>query len=91
MNVLLIYPEFIDSIWNFRHALKFIGKKAYSPPLGLLTVAAMLPSAWKLRLIDLNITKLTDDDLEWADYAFISAMSVQWKSVLHCIARCKKF
>lgn len=90
MNVLLVYPEFPDAIWSFKHALKFIGKKAYSPPLGLLTVAAMLPSAWTLRLVDLNITKLTDDDLEWADYAFISAMSVQWKSVLNCITRCKK-
>ena len=90
MNVLLIYPEFPDAIWNFRHALKFIGKKTYSPPLGLLTVAAMLPKSWELRLIDLNITKLTDDDLEWADYAFISAMSVQWESALQSITRCKK-
>lgn len=90
MNVLLVYPEFPDAIWNFRHALKFISKKAYSPPLGLLTVAAMLPTSWKLRLVDLNIAKLTDDDLEWADYAFISAMSVQWESARHCITRCKK-
>ena len=89
MNVLLIYPEFPDAIWNFRHALKFIGKKAYSPPLGLLTVAAMLPKSWELRLVDINITRLTDDDLAWANYAFISAMSVQWESAHQSITRCK--
>jgi len=90
MNVLLIYPEFPDAIWNFKHALKFINKKAYSPPLGLLTVAAMLPSVWTKRLVDLNVTKLTDEDLAWADYAFISAMSVQRTSARQSIIRCKE-
>ena len=60
MNVLLIYPEFPDTFWSFRHALKFIGKKAVSPPLGLLTVAAMLPPEWAKRLVDANVTKLTE-------------------------------
>jgi len=90
MNVLLIYPEFPDTLWSFKHALKFIRKKAYSPPLGLLTVAAMLPMEWTKRLVDLNVTKLTEEDLSWADYAFISAMSVQRESVCQIIARCKK-
>ncbi|GIK14868.1 MAG: hypothetical protein L6Q53_13915 [Candidatus Brocadia sinica] len=57
MNVLLIYPEFPDAVWSFKHALKFICKKAYSPPLGLLTVAAMLPAGWTKRLVDLNVTR----------------------------------
>ena len=56
--------------------LKFVRKKAGAPPLGLLTVAAMLPSGWDKRLVDLNVTNLTDEDLAWADYVFVSAMIV---------------
>ena len=77
MNILLVYPEFPDTFWSFKHALQFVGKKASSPPLGLVTVAAMLPKAWKMRLVDLNVTSLKQTDLEWADYVFISAMVVQ--------------
>ena len=90
MNVLLIYPEFPDTFWSFKHALKFIRKKASFPPLGLLTVAAMLPKEWSLRLVDVNVANLTDKDLEWADYAFISSMVVQRKSARHIIGRCKE-
>jgi radical SAM superfamily enzyme YgiQ (UPF0313 family) len=90
MNVLLIYPEFPDTFWSFKHALRFIHKKASSPPLGLLTVAAMLPAEWSKRLIDVNVTQLAEADLEWADYAFISAMVVQRKSARQMIARCKE-
>ncbi len=82
MNILLVYPEFPDTFWSFKHALKFVQKKAGSPPLGLLTIAAMLPSDWGKRLVDLNVTRLTDKDLQWADYVFISAMAVQRKSVV---------
>jgi radical SAM superfamily enzyme YgiQ (UPF0313 family) len=90
MNVLLIYPEFPDTFWSFRHALKFIGKKAVSPPLGLLTVAAMLPADWSKRLVDANVTVLTEEDLGWADYAFIGGMIVQRKSARQIITRCKE-
>ncbi|HVN15577.1 MAG TPA: DUF4070 domain-containing protein [Anaerolineales bacterium] len=90
MNILLVYPEFPDTFWSFKHALKFIRKKASSPPLGLLTVAAMLPSEWNKRLIDLNVTILTAKDLAWADYVFVSAMIVQRSSANEVIARCKK-
>ncbi len=90
MNVLLIYPEFPDTFWSFRHALKFIGKKAVSPPLGLLTVAAMLPAEWSKRLVDANVTVLTEEDLAWADYAFIGGMIVQRKSARQIITRCKE-
>lgn len=88
MKVLLIYPEFPDTFWSFKHALKFIRKRASSPPLGLLTVAAMLPSSWEKHLVDLNVQKLKDKDLAWAEVAFISAMTAQRKSTHDVIARC---
>lgn len=90
MNILLVYPEFPDTFWSFKHALKFIHKKAGSPPLGLLTVAAMLPAEWGKRLVDLNATTLTEKDLAWADYVFISAMIVQRDAARILIARCEE-
>jgi radical SAM superfamily enzyme YgiQ (UPF0313 family) len=90
MKVLLLYPSFPDTFWSFRHSLKFIRKKAAFPPLGLLTVGAMLPQEWSKRLVDLNVTELTDEDLAWADCAFIGAMVVQRKSAQQTIARCKQ-
>jgi radical SAM superfamily enzyme YgiQ (UPF0313 family) len=90
MNVILIYPEFPDTFWSFKHALRFIRKRASSPPLGLLTVAAMLPVDWATRLVDLNVRRLTEADLAWADYAFISAMTVQRQSACQVITRCKE-
>ena len=89
MNVLLIYPEFPDTFWSFKHALKFILKRASLPPLGLLTVAAMLPDAWRPRLIDLNLRALRERDLEWADIVFISAMIAQRSSAETVIAQCR--
>ncbi|HET9913071.1 MAG TPA: B12-binding domain-containing radical SAM protein [Anaerolineales bacterium] len=89
MKVLLIYPEFPDTFWSFKHALKFVRKRASSPPLGLLTVAAMLPPAWEKRLVDLNVQKLTEQDLAWADVVFVSAMTAQRKSTHQVIERCK--
>ncbi len=89
MKVLLLYPEFPDTFWSFKHALKFIRKKAVSPPLGLLTIAPMLPDTWEKRLLDLNVTSLTEDDLTWADAAFISGMTVQRQSAHQAIEACK--
>jgi radical SAM superfamily enzyme YgiQ (UPF0313 family) len=89
MNILLIYPKFPDTFWSFNHALTFIRKKAAYPPLGLLTVAAMLPDEFQSRLVDVNVNGLTDDDLSWADIAFIGAMAVQRDSAKQIIARCK--
>ncbi|MFC1995540.1 B12-binding domain-containing radical SAM protein [Chloroflexota bacterium] len=79
------------SFWSFKHALKFISKRADLPPLGLLTVATMLPQEWERKLVDMNVTTLTDEDLKWADYVFISAMVVHRDSVREIIERCKKF
>ena len=89
MNALLIYPEFPDTFWSFKHALRFIRKKATSPPLGLLTVASMLPPDWGKRLVDMNVAKLTREDLAWADCAFVSGMTVQRASAYQVIDRCK--
>ncbi|MGA3268497.1 MAG: DUF4070 domain-containing protein [Verrucomicrobiota bacterium] len=89
MNVLLIYPEFPDTFWSFKHALKFIRKKASLPPLGLLTVAAMLPKEWAKRLVDVNVRKLRDQDLAWAEVVFISGMIAQQDSAHELIARCR--
>jgi len=90
MKILLIYPEFPDTFWSFKHALKFVRKRAGAPPLGLLTVAAMLPPEWEKRLVDLNVTGLSSKDMAWADYAYISAMIVQRDSARELIERCKK-
>ena len=90
MRVLLIYPEYPDTFWSFKHALKFIHKKAALPPLGLLTIGAMLPKEWPKKLIDVNVTKLTEKDLAWADCAFISGMVVQRESAREIIGRCKE-
>lgn len=89
MNILLVYPKFPDTFWSFTYALGFIGKKAAFPPLGLITVASLLPPNWPKRLVDLNVEDLTDEDLSWADMAFISGMAVQRKSAKAIIARCK--
>jgi len=91
LKILLVYPQYPDTFWSFKHALKLISKKAAYPPLGLLTVAAMLPGEWEKKLVDMNVTSLTDEDLKWADYVFISAMVVQKNSVKEVIARGKKF
>lgn len=89
MNILLLYPEFPDTFWSFKHALKFVRKKASLPPLGLVTVSSMLPKQWKRKLVDLNVSKLSQKDIEWADMAFISAMGVQKNSAQKIIERCK--
>ena len=90
MKILLVYPQYPDTFWSFKYALKFTPRKALNTPLGVLTVAALLPADWEKRAIDMNVTKLTDKDIKWADYVFISAMVVQQKSVREVVNRCKK-
>jgi radical SAM superfamily enzyme YgiQ (UPF0313 family) len=89
MKILMVYPTYPNTYWSFHYALKFISKKAAFPPLGLLTIAAMLPAHWGKKLVDMNITKLKDKDILWADYVFISAMVIQSKSARQVIDRCK--
>ena len=88
MKILMVYPQYPDTFWSFKHALRIVSKKAAHPPLGLLTVAAMLPKEWEKKLVDMNVTILTDEDLKWADYVFISAMVVQADSAKEVINRC---
>ena len=89
MKVLLVYPEFPDTYWSFRHALKFEGKRSAFPPLGLLTVSAMLPEEWERRLVDMNVRRLGEADIEWADVVFASAMIVQKESLEAVVSRCR--
>ena len=91
MNILFVFPECPDSFWSFRHALKFISKKAAIPPLGLITVSAMLPSTWNKKLVDMNVSELHSRDIMWADYVLISAMYIQKESVDYVIAECQKY
>jgi radical SAM superfamily enzyme YgiQ (UPF0313 family) len=90
MKILLVYPKIPVTYWGFQHALKFISKKAAFPPLGLITIASMIPDSHEKRLVDLNVEKLTDRDLRWADYVFISAMVIQKASVREVLDRCKR-
>jgi len=86
MKVLLIYPEFPDTFWSFKHALQFVRKNSSNPPLGLVTIAALSPSEWEKRLVDMNVRPLSDKDIQWADIVFISAMIIQRDST-HTVAR----
>ena len=70
MRILLLYPEMPDTFYAMKHFMDVVGKKAAYPPLGLLTVASLLPADWDKKLIDLNVTELEDKDLKWADYVF---------------------
>ena len=88
MNILLVCPEYPDTFWSFKHALSFISRKVGQPPLGLLTVAALLPPEWTKKLVDLNCTPLDERDLRQADYVFLGGMSVQADSARAVIARC---
>src|SRR5512132_4129711 len=90
MKVLLVNPEFPDTYWSFRHALPFESKRCAFPPLGLLTVSALLPGSWKRRLVDLNVRSLTSSDIKWADMVFVTGMLVQKESLRDVVRRCKE-
>ena len=88
MKILLVYPSDPDSFWSFRHVMRFIGKRSAFPPLGLLTVAAMLPADWQVRLVDCNVAPLEDADLAWADWVFLSGMIVHREPARELARRC---
>lgn len=89
MKALLIYPEMPPTFWTMYQVMEMVGKKASYPPLGLLTIAALLPEAWERRLIDLNVQPLREKDFQWADLVFIGAMNVQAVPARALIARCR--
>jgi len=90
MKILLISPRFPDTFWSFKHALRFVSKKAAEPPLGLLTVAAMLPGEWEKKVVDLNVRALEDSEVAWSDYVFLSAMSIQEASARAVLEQCAR-
>jgi len=87
MNILLVYPETPSTFWSFDNAIKFVSKKSAEPPLGLITIAAMLPEKWSKKVVDINVSTLTDEHLHWADYLFITGMNIQRKSFEEVITR----
>ena len=89
MKVLLVYPEYPPTYWSFRFAVPFQGKKASYPPLGLMTIAPLLPKSWAKKLVDLNTDKLENRDIKWADVVMVSAMIVQKKSTVEVVRRSK--
>lgn len=89
MKVLMVYPKCPETFWSFKYALKFVSKKATHPPLGLLTIAGMMPDEWDIKLIDMNVEKLKDRHFKGVDLVFISAMSVQSESAGQVIQRCR--
>jgi radical SAM superfamily enzyme YgiQ (UPF0313 family) len=88
MKILFVHPETPSTFWSFRNALKFVSKKSSEPPLGLITVAAMLPAEWEKKLIDMNVSHLKDQHLQWADYVFITGMNIQIDSFRKVVKRC---
>jgi radical SAM superfamily enzyme YgiQ (UPF0313 family) len=89
MNILLVSPATPDTFWSFKHVLRLLSRRAAYPPLGLLTVAATLPREWQFKLVDLNVSSLSDADLDWADYVLLSAMLVHADSVRQIVDRCQ--
>lgn len=91
INCLLVYPEFSSfSFWNAKEAVKDSGARAMTPPLGLLTVAAIFPQNWNFRLLDLNARSFSEDDWQWADLIATSGMLPQQDGLLGVIERAKR-
>jgi radical SAM superfamily enzyme YgiQ (UPF0313 family) len=90
MKILCVSPRFPETYWGHEHSMRLIGKRALLPPLGLLTVAALLPPDWEVRLCDMNVRALAEADLEWADVVFLSGMIVQRPSMLEVAARARR-
>ncbi len=87
---LFVYPRIPETYWSYSHALRFVGKRALMPPLGLATVAAMVPSQYRCRIVDMNVEPLTDHAIRTADLVLISAMIVQRESMNQVIERCRR-
>jgi radical SAM superfamily enzyme YgiQ (UPF0313 family) len=90
MRVLLVHPEFPITYWGFQYSLPLVDKRATLPPLGLITLAALLPERWTLRLVDMNVRALRDEDLLWADAVLVGGMLVQVPSMHEVIARARR-
>lgn len=90
MRVLLVYPLFPKTFWSYEKILELVGRKVLLPPLGLVTVAAILPQTWDFRLVDRNIRAVTDEEWDWADLVIFSAMIVQKEDLIIQIREAKR-
>ena len=90
MKILLVFPKIPTTFWSFHNALRFISKKSSEPPLGLLTLAAMLPNTWDKKLVDMNVSSLLDEHIQWADYVFLTGMNVQRTSFKDVVLKCNQ-
>ncbi|TAL37505.1 MAG: DUF4070 domain-containing protein [Spirochaetes bacterium] len=89
-KILMIYPEFPTTYWSFKHSLAFVNKKSSIIPLGLITVASLLPEDWESKLVDMNVEPLRREDVEDADMVFLSAMIVQRRSFDEVVRLCNE-
>lgn len=89
MRVLLVQAKTPLTYWGFQHSLELIGKQASLPPLGLISLAALLPPSWELRLADLNLAPLSEEQLRWAEVVLVSGMLVQERSIHQVLARAR--
>lgn len=90
MNALLIYPTFPKTFWSFERVIRLEGRKTMLPPLGLVTVAALLPQAWSFKLVDCNVRPVTEEEWGWADLVLLSGMIVQKPALLALVAEAKE-
>lgn len=90
MRVLLVYPQFPKTFWSYEKILELVNRKVLLPPLGLVTVAAILPQEWEFKLVDRNIRPVTEDEWQWADVVILSAMIVQKDDLLDQIREAKR-
>jgi len=90
MRVLFIYPVFPSSFWSFDKTIELLGRKALLPPLGLATIAAMMPQEWEFKLVDRNVREITEAEWQWADMVMLSAMIVQQDDLREQIAEAKR-
>jgi len=91
LKVLMVWPSFPPSFWGFEGVLQMIPERAMTPPLGLITVAALCPASWQIRLIDHAFQELRDEDLQWADLVMVSAMHAQRADALATLSRARAF
>ncbi|MGK7926088.1 MAG: B12-binding domain-containing radical SAM protein [Spirulina sp.] len=90
MKVLLVYPLFQKSFWSFEKTINLIGRKAFIPPLGLITVAAILPQEWEIKLVDRNVREITEAEWNWAEVVILSGMIVHKSDMLSLIREGKR-
>ena len=90
MRTLFVYPEFPKTFWSYEKILELVNRKVLLPPLGLVTVAALLPQEWEMKLVDRNVREVTDEEWDWAELVIISGMIVQKDDMAVQISKAKQ-